>query len=240
MFRFNTNPRLNDLLMRTNMAMGLFRRGQTVNVDFDHVALETDKYDAKYSYKHFNAYFPGVVSVNGIIAYVENRDGNTPVKFHQADTLSRAFSLLHSHGLHVGVFRADCGSYSEDIIRTVDGNCRVFYIRASNSASMYSDIQGVKEWKRVEIGSQETEEASFMCTRFMEDSHYRIVVQRTKVEDGEPDLFGERYVTAASSPTTGTAMRGESSRHTTGAGRGSVISRGSRMISDGNTYRALS
>ena len=32
------------------------------------------------------------------------------------------------------------------------------------------------------------------CIRFMEDPHYRIVVQRTKVEDGEPDLFGERYV----------------------------------------------
>ena len=65
MFRFNTNPRLNDLLMRTNMAMGIFRCGQTVNVDFDHVALETDRCDAKYSYKNFNANFPCVVSVNG-------------------------------------------------------------------------------------------------------------------------------------------------------------------------------
>lgn len=193
-FRFNTNPKLNDLLMKLNMAMGLFRRGQTVNVDFDHVALETNKYDAKYSYKHFNAYFPAVVSVNGIIAYIENRDGNPPVKFHQADTLSRSFGMLHSYGLHIGVFRADCGSYSEDIIRTVDGNCRVFYIRASNSASMYSSIRDVKEWKRVEIGPQETEVASFMCTHFMEDSHYRIVVQRTKAKDEEPDLFGERYI----------------------------------------------
>lgn len=193
-YRFNINSALNGLLMKLNMAMGLFRRGQTVNLDFDHVALETNKYDAKYSYKHFNAYFPGVVSANGIIMYVENRDGNTPVKFHQADTLSRAFKLLRSHGLHVGIFRADCGSYSEDIIRTVDGNCQVFYIRASNSASMYSNIQGVKEWKRVEIGAQETEVASFMCTHFMEDSHYRIVVQRTKVEDRMPSLFGEEYV----------------------------------------------
>ena len=193
-YRFNTNSTLNDLLMKLNMAMGLFQRGQTVNVDFDHVALETNKYDAKYSYKHFNAYFPGVVSVNGIIVYIENRDGTPPVKFHQAETLARSFSMLHSYGLHIGVFRADCGSYSEDIIRTVDGNCRVFYIRASNSASMYSCIQGVKEWKRVEIGAQETEVASFMCTHFMEDSHYRIVVQRTKVEDETPDLFGEKYV----------------------------------------------
>lgn len=60
----------------------------------------------------------------------------------------------------------DCGSYSED----------------------------VKEWKRVGIGSQETEVASFICTHFMEDLHYRIVVQRTKVEDGIPDLFEEKYV----------------------------------------------
>ncbi len=36
-FRFNTNPRLNDLLMKLNMKMGLFKSGQTVNVDFDHV-----------------------------------------------------------------------------------------------------------------------------------------------------------------------------------------------------------
>ena len=29
-FRFNTNPRLNDLLMKHNMKMGLFKSGQTV------------------------------------------------------------------------------------------------------------------------------------------------------------------------------------------------------------------
>ena len=192
-FRFNTNPRLNDLLMKLNMKMGLLKSGQTVNVDFDHVFVKTEKADAKYSYKQAYGYFPGVVSIDGIIAYIENRDGNTPVKFHQADTLSRAFKLLHSYGLHIGVFRADCGSYSEDIIRTVDGNCRIFYIRAIHSASIYSRIQDIREWKRVEIGSQETEVASFMSTQFMEDSHYRIVVQRTKEKDSTPDLFGERY-----------------------------------------------
>ena len=29
-FRFNTNPRLNDLLMKLNMKMGLLKSGQTV------------------------------------------------------------------------------------------------------------------------------------------------------------------------------------------------------------------
>ena len=122
------------------------------------------------SYKQAYGYFPGVVSIDGIIAYIENRDGNTPVKFHQADTLSRAFKLLHSYGLHIGIFHADCGSYSEDVIRTVDGNCRIFYIRAIHSASMYSRIQDIREWRRFEIGSQETEVASVMSTQFMADS----------------------------------------------------------------------
>ena len=192
-FRFNTNPKLNDLLMKLNMKMGLLKTDQTVNVDFDHVFVKTGKTDTKYSYKQAYGYFPGVVSIDGIITYIENRDGNTPVKFHQADTLSRAFKLLHSNSLHIGIFRADCGSFSEDIIRTVDGNCRIFYIRAIHSASMYSRIQDIREWKRVETGSQETEVASFMSTLFMEDSHYRIVVQRTKEKDSTTDLFGERY-----------------------------------------------
>ena len=150
-FRFNTNPRLNDLLMKLNMKMGLFKSGQSVNVDFDHVFVKTGKADAKYSYKQAYGYFPGVVSIDGIIAYIENRDGNTPVKFHQADTLSRAFKLLHSYGLHIGIFRTDCGSYSEDIIRTVDGNCRIFYIRAIHSASMYSRIQDIRDTIKIQI-----------------------------------------------------------------------------------------
>ena len=83
--------------------------------------------------------------------------------------------------MHIGIFRADCGSYSEDIIRTVDGNCRIFYIRAIHSASMYSRIQDIREWKRVETGSQETEVASFMSTQFMEDSHYRRMRQMDKI-----------------------------------------------------------
>ena len=193
-YEFNANSKLNELLIKLNMRMGLFREGQTINVDFDHVFIKAEKDDAKYSYKQAFGYFPGVVSINGVIAYIENRDGNTPVKFHQADTLERAFSLLRSNGLHVGSFRADCGSYSEDIIRTVDGNCRLFYIRASHSSTMYSNIQDIKEWRPVEIDSQKTKVASFMSTHFMEDSHYRIVVQRTEVKEDTLDLFGKRYL----------------------------------------------
>ena len=45
---------------------------------------------------------------------------------------------------------------------------------------MYSRIQDMREWKRAEIGSQETEVASVMSTQFMEDSHYRRMRQMDK------------------------------------------------------------
>lgn len=68
------------------MQLGLLRGGQTVDVDFDHVFTPCKKADAKYSYKKDTGYFPGVYSISGLIAGVENRDGNTPVTFHQGDT----------------------------------------------------------------------------------------------------------------------------------------------------------
>lgn len=40
--------------------------------------IRTEKADAKYSYKKYFGYFPGVVSIDGFITYIENRDGNTP------------------------------------------------------------------------------------------------------------------------------------------------------------------
>ena len=41
-----------------------------LHVDFDHVFVKTEKADAKNSYKQAYGYFPGVVSIDGIIAYI--------------------------------------------------------------------------------------------------------------------------------------------------------------------------
>ena len=66
-FRFNTNPRLNDLLMKLNMKMGLFKSGKTVNVDFDHVFVKTEKADATYAgcIKYAGKYYLGGVATYG-------------------------------------------------------------------------------------------------------------------------------------------------------------------------------
>ena len=48
-----------------------------LHVDFDHVFVKTEKADATYSYKQACSYFPGVVSIDSIIAYIENPMLNT-------------------------------------------------------------------------------------------------------------------------------------------------------------------
>ncbi len=52
-------------------------------MDFDHQFIPAHKHDTKYSYKQDFGYFPGWVSVVGIIVSGESRNGNANVKFHQ-------------------------------------------------------------------------------------------------------------------------------------------------------------
>ena len=68
---------------------------------------------------------------------LENRDANSNVRFQQADTLQNIFQRLARRDVYINHCRMDCGSFSEEIIRTVHGYCRSFYIRASRCESLY-------------------------------------------------------------------------------------------------------
>lgn len=59
------------------LATGQLTEGGAYDVDFDHQFLEADKYDSKRTYKGFDGYSPGVFTIGGLIAYLENRDGKT-------------------------------------------------------------------------------------------------------------------------------------------------------------------
>ena len=59
-----------------------------------------------------------------MVVYIENSDGNTNVRFHQADTHERFFSLLDSKKISVNRFRADCGSCSKEIVSEIEKHCK--------------------------------------------------------------------------------------------------------------------
>ena len=67
-------------------------------------------------------------------------DGNTNVRFYQADTHKRFFALLKSKNIRVNRFKADCGSCSKEIVGEIEKHCKHFYIRANRCSSLYDDI----------------------------------------------------------------------------------------------------
>ena len=117
-YDFNTATKLNSLLVKVLKNTGQLVAGESYDLDFDHQFIETEKYDAKMTYKKFTGYSPGVAVIGDLIVGIENRDGNANVRFHQQDTLERIYSNLESEDIHVKRSRMDCCSCSPQIVRT--------------------------------------------------------------------------------------------------------------------------
>ena len=61
-YDFNTADKLNALLIKALVSTGELNEVETYDVDFDHQFLETEKYDAKPTYKKFLGYRPAYMS----------------------------------------------------------------------------------------------------------------------------------------------------------------------------------
>ena len=59
-YDFNTADKLNTLLIKALISTGELNEVESYDVDFDHQFLETEKYDAKPTYKKFLGYRPGI------------------------------------------------------------------------------------------------------------------------------------------------------------------------------------
>ena len=191
-YAFNTADNLNTLLLNCLFATGQLKEGGMYDIDFDHQFVETEKYDAKPTYKKFPGYRPGVAVIGDLIVGIENSDGNTNVRFHQKDTLKRFFERFEQKGLTVNRFRADCGSCSEEIVEEVVKHCKTFYIRANRCSSLYDDIFALRAWKKVELGGIEYELNSIIVEKW-KGKAYRLVIQRQKRMDGDQDLWEGEY-----------------------------------------------
>lgn len=200
-YDFNTAEKLNGMLVKAAMEQGLLRPGRMYVFDFDHKFIEAEKYDAKFSFKGFRGYSPGAAVMtdmstgDDVVVGVENRDGNTNVKFHQADTLERIFDRLYRHGLWAAKVRCDCGSYSKEIIETIMRHCHKFYIRANMYEALRESLREHTDWRKATVGDQETEVLSLPFVSIEGIDHCRLVVQRTARPQGaEPDLFDGIWV----------------------------------------------
>ena len=191
-YDFNAAEKLNGLLLNALLSTGQLKKGMEYDFDFDHQFIETEKYDAKMTYKHFFGYGPGVAAIGNLIVSIENRDGNANVRFFQKDTLERMFLRLEAKGLKINRARMDCGSCSEEIVKMVEAHSKHFYIRANRCSSLYDDIFALRGWKQEEINGQTFELNSILVEKW-KGKVYRLVIQRQRRADGEQDLWEGEY-----------------------------------------------
>ena len=183
---------MNELLVNALVSTGQLVPDGEYDLDFDHEFLEAEKYDAKMTYKHFWGYSPGVAVINNMIVGIENRDGNANVRFHQQDTLERFYTRLEGKGITINRSRMDCGSCSEEIVKTVARHSKFYYIRANRCQSIYNDIFALRGWKCVEINGIEYELNSILVEKW-KGMACRLIIQRQKRPGGEQDIWEGEY-----------------------------------------------
>ena len=191
-YDFNTATKLNSLLVKVLMNTGQLVAGASYDLDFDHQFIETEKYDAKMTYKKFTGYSPGVAVIGDLIVGIENRDGNANVRFRQQDTLERIFSNLEQNGIRIKRARMDCGSCSRQIVETIEKHSEHFYTRANNCSSLYDCLLALRGWQREEINGIEYGLNSILTEKW-EGKAYRLVIQRQRRVDGNLDLWEGEY-----------------------------------------------
>ena len=121
-----------------------------------------------------------------LVIGVENRQGNSNVKFEQVEELAHMLDNIEAHGLHVRMFRADCGSFTKELVEELFLRTDTFYLRASSCAERRKMYEECEEWRHTAVNGQDMDVASFAFTDFLSDWHLRLVVQRAKIETG-PD-----------------------------------------------------
>jgi hypothetical protein len=109
--------RLNiDLLIKTKQLNS--KQGYTLG--FDNQLIACQKHDSKKSYKMVSGYFPGVATIGKNIVWLENRNGNSNVKFKQEETLEQTFKALEQAEIRIAKSRMDCGSFTKNVINIVE------------------------------------------------------------------------------------------------------------------------
>ena len=191
-YDFNIADQMNRLLINSLLKTGQLEAGKEYDIDFDHQYIETEKFDAKPTYKKFLGYGPGVAVIGDNIVGIENRDGNTNVRFCQKETLKRIFNRLENAGIRISRARMDCGSCSEEIVSMVEAHCKSFYIRANRCASLYDSMFALTGWQKVEINGIEFELNSILVEKW-KGKQYRLVIQRQRREDSQLDIWEGEY-----------------------------------------------
>lgn len=188
----NHNKNINNLLLSICVHLNSLKpEVKDYVLDFDNVVLNNDKQDAKTSYKMTKAYHPCFANIGNNTVYFENRNGNTPAKYAQKESLENCFNHLKNNEISIKSFRGDAASYQKEVFEVLEENVTDFFIRNVTSAGFRDICIANENWENIEINYENKEVASIKHAPFKGEKEYRIVVTRTKIKETVPNLFPE-------------------------------------------------
>ena len=198
-YRFNAAEKLNGLMMYVAVKSGMLAPGRKYDFDFDHEYIESETWESLPTYKGFRGYGPGcavltdVKNSTCVIAGIENRDGNTPVKFHQEDTLERILLNIIEQGMKIRCARVDCGSYTNSVVKLLLEHSDFIFVRAAMNKTLREKLKDPnRQWRSTKVGDLETEVLTLPFDGLGGDiAHCRLVVQRQRKKEGTELSFLE-------------------------------------------------
>ena len=181
-YDFNTADTLNTLLLNCMFASGQLKEGEMYDVDFDHQFIETEKYDAKPTYKKFSGYRPGVAVIGDLIVGIENSDGNLVEKWR-----GKAYRLVIQRQKRMdGVQDLWEGEYTYRCILTNDYESSVreiveFYNLRGGKERIFDDMNNGFGWDRLPKSFMAENTVFLLLTAFIRN-FYKVIIQRLDIK----------------------------------------------------------
>ncbi len=168
-------------------------------LDHDATIIESEKYEAKYTYQKEKGYQPlvGFLYEPGMVLDDEFRDGNVPAGVGALESMKRCDKKMPA-GKRIAYYRADSASYQAEVINYCllpdrYGKKKLFTITADKDEAVMEAIKAIpaKEWQQYQDGRQIAET---IHTMEKTTEAFRLVVQRwPKVQaelfDAEPYCY---------------------------------------------------
>lgn len=189
---FNRNERLNELLLKIGIRLHPeWKKG--VEVDYDNVIIETEKWDSAKTYKKVRGYQPGVAFIGRSPIYVEGRNGNTSAKTRIGETIGIVIGNLQRNGIAVKQFRSDAAGYTREVIELLESKGIRYYIRATHAESILQWSEGIVKWEEIkEVGtsmqSLKATEVEY-CRQGWDGKKRRVIVYGRAVHGGQLNIF---------------------------------------------------
>ena len=164
-------------------------------LDVDATIIESEKEEAKWTYKKEKGYQPllGFIFEIGLVIGDEFRDGNIPAGAGALEFLKYCEAMM-PQGKKIRYYRSDSAAYQANVMNHCFDNEMLFTITADQDRAVKETIRCIKQWKSFEKGREIGETIHTMNGT---KEAFRLVVQRwpkVQAELFDPDPYNYHVI----------------------------------------------